>query len=116
MRGTSLHLNMQADPRRDHDKLSLIDRSCIAIVGFAIGVGLDTPGDRPNGAPAGAPGGRKLTAHEEILALRKRLPVYKYRDEFLEAVRDHQARFCGLVLLCTADWSSCSLLSMWMLV
>ncbi|CAN0242788.1 unnamed protein product, partial [Laminaria digitata] len=35
-------------------------------------------------------GGKKLTAHEEILALRKRLPVFKYRQEFLEAVRDHQ--------------------------
>ncbi|CAM9427278.1 unnamed protein product, partial [Ectocarpus fasciculatus] len=42
------------------------------------------------GAAPGAPGGRKLTAHEEILALRKRLPVFKYREEFLEAVRDHQ--------------------------
>ena len=41
-------------------------------------------------AAPGAPGGRKLSAHEEILALRKRLPVFKYREEFLEAVRDHQ--------------------------
>ncbi|CAM9385113.1 unnamed protein product [Ectocarpus sp. 12 AP-2014] len=48
--------------------------------------------DAPPGGDAapGAPGGRKLTAHEEILALRKRLPVFKYREEFLEAVRDHQ--------------------------
>lgn len=41
-------------------------------------------------AAAVAPGGKTLTAHEEILALRKRLPVYPYREEFLAAVRDHQ--------------------------
>lgn len=48
--------------------------------------------DAPPGGDAapGGPGGRKLSAHEEILALRKRLPVFKYRKEFLEAVRDHQ--------------------------
>ena len=32
----------------------------------------------------------KLTAHEELLAVRKRLPVYAYREEFLEAVQDNQ--------------------------
>ena len=33
---------------------------------------------------------KPLTAHEEILQLRKRLPVYPYREEFLEAVRDNK--------------------------
>ena len=32
----------------------------------------------------------KLTAHEELLAVRKKLPVYAYREEFLEAVQDNQ--------------------------
>ena len=32
----------------------------------------------------------RLTEHEKILQLRKRLPVYAYRDEFLEAVRDNK--------------------------
>ena len=31
-----------------------------------------------------------MTAHEKILALRKRLPVYPYREEFLEAVRENK--------------------------
>ena len=33
---------------------------------------------------------KKLTEHEKILAGRKKLPVYAYRDEFLSAVKDHQ--------------------------
>lgn len=32
----------------------------------------------------------KLTAHERILEGRKKLPVYKYRTEFLEAVQDNK--------------------------
>lgn len=31
-----------------------------------------------------------LTEHEKILAGRKKLPVFPYRDEFLAAVKDHQ--------------------------
>jgi pre-mRNA-splicing factor ATP-dependent RNA helicase DHX16 len=33
---------------------------------------------------------RPATAHEKILAGRKKLPVYVYREEFLAAVKDHQ--------------------------
>lgn len=33
---------------------------------------------------------KALTAHEKILEGRKKLPVYPYRDEFLEAVRDNK--------------------------
>ena len=33
---------------------------------------------------------KHMTAHEKILALRKRLPVYPYREEFLEAVRENK--------------------------
>ncbi|CAM9215261.1 unnamed protein product [Discosporangium mesarthrocarpum] len=36
------------------------------------------------------PAEQKLTEHEKILAGRKKLPVYPYREEFLAAVRDHQ--------------------------
>ena len=31
-----------------------------------------------------------VTAHEKILAGRKKLPVYPYREDFLAAVKDHQ--------------------------
>lgn len=31
-----------------------------------------------------------FTAHEKILQGRKRLPIYAYREEFLEAVRDNK--------------------------
>jgi pre-mRNA-splicing factor ATP-dependent RNA helicase DHX16 len=31
-----------------------------------------------------------LTEHEKILAVRKKLPVFPYREEFLAAVKDHQ--------------------------
>lgn len=31
-----------------------------------------------------------MTEHEKILACRKKLPVYPYREEFLAAVKDHQ--------------------------
>lgn len=31
-----------------------------------------------------------LTAHEKILVGRRRLPIYAYREEFLEAVRDNK--------------------------
>ena len=31
-----------------------------------------------------------LTPHEKILIGRKRLPIYAYREEFLEAVRDNK--------------------------
>lgn len=34
--------------------------------------------------------GKALTAHEKILEGRKKLPVYTYRDEFLQAVRDNK--------------------------
>ena len=33
---------------------------------------------------------RPVTEHEKILAGRKKLPVYPYREEFLAAVKDHQ--------------------------
>lgn len=33
---------------------------------------------------------KKLTAHEKILEGRKKLPVFAYREEFLEAVRDNK--------------------------
>jgi len=33
---------------------------------------------------------KSLTAHEQILVGRKKLPVYQYRTEFLEAVRDNK--------------------------
>jgi pre-mRNA-splicing factor ATP-dependent RNA helicase DHX16 len=33
---------------------------------------------------------KPLTAHEKILNIRKSLPVYKYRDEFLLAVQEHK--------------------------
>lgn len=33
---------------------------------------------------------KELTAHEKILAGRKKLPVFPYREEFLEAVRDNK--------------------------
>lgn len=33
---------------------------------------------------------RPATAHEKILAGRKKLPVFPYREEFLAAVKDHQ--------------------------
>jgi pre-mRNA-splicing factor ATP-dependent RNA helicase DHX16 len=33
---------------------------------------------------------RPITEHEKILAGRKKLPVYPYREEFLAAVKDHQ--------------------------
>lgn len=33
---------------------------------------------------------KAMTAHQKILAGRKKLPVYAYRDEFLSAVKDHQ--------------------------
>jgi pre-mRNA-splicing factor ATP-dependent RNA helicase DHX16 len=33
---------------------------------------------------------RPLTEHEKILAVRKKLPVFPYREEFLAAVKDHQ--------------------------
>lgn len=33
---------------------------------------------------------KPLTEHEKILAGRKKLPVYPYREEFLAAVKDHQ--------------------------
>lgn len=32
----------------------------------------------------------KLSAHEQLLAVRRSLPVYAYREEFLEAVQDNQ--------------------------
>jgi pre-mRNA-splicing factor ATP-dependent RNA helicase DHX16 len=32
----------------------------------------------------------QLTEHQKILACRKRLPVYPYREEFLAAVKDHR--------------------------
>ena len=35
-------------------------------------------------------GGKQLTEHEKLLATRKTLPVYAYRDEIIQAVRDHQ--------------------------
>ncbi|CAM9102126.1 unnamed protein product, partial [Choristocarpus tenellus] len=38
---------------------------------------------------------QNLTGHQKILALRKKLPVYPYREEFLSAVRDHQAIVVG---------------------
>jgi pre-mRNA-splicing factor ATP-dependent RNA helicase DHX16 len=31
-----------------------------------------------------------LTEHEKILAGRKKLPVFPYREEFLAAVKEHQ--------------------------
>lgn len=31
-----------------------------------------------------------LTAHEKIIIGRKRLPIFAYREEFLEAVRDNK--------------------------
>lgn len=34
--------------------------------------------------------GNVLTAHEKILLGRKRLPIFAYREEFLEAVRDNK--------------------------
>lgn len=34
--------------------------------------------------------GKNLTAHEKILVGRKKLPVYQYREEFLQAVRDNK--------------------------
>ena len=34
--------------------------------------------------------GNSLSAHEKILLGRKRLPIYAYREEFLEAVRDNK--------------------------
>lgn len=34
--------------------------------------------------------GKALTAHEKILEGRKKLPVYTYREEFLQAVRDNK--------------------------
>ena len=40
------------------------------------------------GDPSPAP--RPVTEHEKILAGRKKLPVYAYREEFLAAVKDHQ--------------------------
>jgi pre-mRNA-splicing factor ATP-dependent RNA helicase DHX16 len=33
---------------------------------------------------------KPLSAHEKILAGRKKLPVFAYREEFLQAVRDHK--------------------------
>ena len=33
---------------------------------------------------------KELTAHEKILVGRKKLPIYAYRDEFLEAVQDNK--------------------------
>ena len=33
---------------------------------------------------------KSLTAHEKIVIGRKRLPIYAYREEFLEAVRDNK--------------------------
>ena len=33
---------------------------------------------------------RRLTEHQQILAGRKKLPVFPYREEFLAAVKDHQ--------------------------
>jgi pre-mRNA-splicing factor ATP-dependent RNA helicase DHX16 len=33
---------------------------------------------------------QQLTEHQKILACRKRLPVYPYREEFLAAVKDHR--------------------------
>jgi pre-mRNA-splicing factor ATP-dependent RNA helicase DHX16 len=36
------------------------------------------------------PESRPITEHEKILAGRKKLPVFPYREEFLAAVKDHQ--------------------------
>jgi pre-mRNA-splicing factor ATP-dependent RNA helicase DHX16 len=37
-----------------------------------------------------AEGGRPLTPHEKMLEGRKKLPIYKFREQILEAVRDNQ--------------------------
>ncbi|CAM9520621.1 unnamed protein product, partial [Phaeothamnion confervicola] len=47
-------------------------------------------GEGNGGGGGGRRGGRPQTAFEKIQELRKTLPVYPYREEFLEAVRDHQ--------------------------
>lgn len=36
------------------------------------------------------PGGRALTEFEKIQQGRKKLPVFRYREEILSAIRDHQ--------------------------
>ena len=46
----------------------------------------ETEEDRQGDSDASA----SLTAHEKIIIGRKRLPIFAYREEFLEAVRDNK--------------------------
>ena len=45
---------------------------------------------RPEDLVGGDEEEKLLTAHEKIVIGRKRLPIYAYREEFLEAVRDNK--------------------------
>ena len=46
--------------------------------------------DRPEDIDGDEEDEKRLTAHEKIVIGRKRLPIYAYREEFLEAVRDNK--------------------------
>ena len=88
-------IGMQKRPKRDEKQYDLVFEDQIDFVMQDTKKGYDDRDKkriRKDPPPDGRPEleMRPATEHEKILAGRKKLPVYPYREEFLAAMKDHQ--------------------------